>query len=53
MADHAPSARPGPVLTQEAFLADREHFFASFTHFAIAGTGFLIVLLVLMAVFLV
>jgi len=56
MADHAPTANAthlaGP-LTEEAFLADRQRFWVSFTHFTFTGVVCVVVLLILMALFLV
>jgi len=38
--------------TPEAFLADRQRFWGSFTRFTLGSVIFIIVLLVLMAIFL-
>ena len=53
MSDHSHAARP-PMRaeTPEAFLADRQRFWGSFTHFTLGSVIFMIVLLVLMAIFL-
>jgi hypothetical protein len=53
MSEHSHAAHP-PMRaeTPEAFLADRQRFWASFTHFTLGSVIFIIVLLVLMAVFL-
>jgi hypothetical protein len=40
-------------VTEEAFLADRQEFWASFGHFALGGTILVVVILILMALFLV
>lgn len=50
--DQAPSTTLPPV-TEEAFLADRQKFLASFTSFTTGSVIALVVLLVLMAIFLV
>ncbi len=42
-----------PKLTEEAFLADRQRFWGSFTSFTIGSVIFVVVLLILMAIFLV
>jgi hypothetical protein len=55
MSDHsttAPHTPLRPVETPEAFLADRQRFWGSFTHFTLGTVISLIVLLVLMAIFL-
>ena len=52
MADTLPSTTPAP-LTEDAFLADRQRFWGSFTHFTLVSVIFLVVLIVLMAIFLV
>jgi hypothetical protein len=55
MADHAhsPQAEQATApLTPDAFLADRQKFWVSFTHFVVICSGAVIVLLVLMALFL-
>ncbi len=49
---HAPSSNLAPV-TEEAFLADRQKFLASFINFTTGSVIFLVVLIVLMAIFLV
>ena len=41
----------GPALT-DAFIADRQAFWGSFTRFVTMGAGAIIVLLILMAIFL-
>jgi hypothetical protein len=55
MADHALSSHvmqsPAP-LTEDDFLRDRQRFFHSFTRFAVGTTAFLVILLILLAVFL-
>jgi hypothetical protein len=48
--DHLP---PGGVETEEAFLADRQRFWGSFTHFTLGCVISIVVLLILMAIFLV
>lgn len=50
--DQAHTTTLAPV-TEEAFLADRQKFLASFASFTTGAVIFLVVLLVLMAVFLV
>lgn len=50
MADHS-TVFHGPE-TQEAFLADREHFLHGFTRFTFGTVIFLVLLLVGMAIFL-
>lgn len=53
MSDHGTIAHStGPVETPEAFLADRQRFWSGFTHFTLGSVIFLVILLVLMAVFL-
>ena len=42
-----------PAVTEEAFEADRQNFFAGFCSFVMTGAIAIVVLLVLMAVFLV
>ena len=51
MSEHSHAAHP-PMRaeTPEAFLADRQRFWGSFTHFTLGSVIFIIVLLVLMAV---
>ncbi len=49
---HSPQTVSGPE-SQEAFLADRERFWHAWTRFTIGSVIFLVLLLVLMAVFLV
>lgn len=51
MAEHHPTVFRGPD-TPEAFLADRQRFWESWTHFTQVSVIFLIVLLVGMALFL-
>jgi hypothetical protein len=53
MSDHSHAAHP-PMRTEtpEAFLADRQRFWSSFTHFTLGTVIFMVVLLVLMAFFL-
>jgi len=41
----------GPT-TPEAFLADRQGFWISFTHFIVGGVALVVLILVLMALFL-
>ncbi|HVC63294.1 MAG TPA: hypothetical protein VND19_23390 [Acetobacteraceae bacterium] len=50
MAQH-PITVPGHE-TPEEFLADRERFWHAWTHFTVGAVIFLVVLLILMAVFL-
>ena len=45
------TAAPGPDLT-EAFVADRQAFWSSFTNFIVMGTAGVVVLLILLAFFL-
>jgi hypothetical protein len=53
MSDHSTTAHPAtPVETPEAFLADRQRFWSSFTHFTLGSVIFIVVLLILMAIFL-
>jgi hypothetical protein len=47
-----PSSNLAPV-TEEAFLADRQKFFASFGSFTLGAVIFLVILLALMGIFLV
>jgi hypothetical protein len=47
---HPPSA---PPVTEEAFLADRQHFWNGFTSFTFGSVITIAVILVLMALFLV
>ncbi len=47
-----PSSTLAPV-TEEAFLADRQKMFAGFGNATLGGVIFMVVLLVLMAIFLV
>lgn len=49
---HRPSQVTGPDLEQ-AFLADRQRFWGSFTSFVFWAAAFIVVLLILMTVFLV
>jgi hypothetical protein len=51
MAEHQPTMFRGPE-TPEAFLADRQRFWDSWTHFTLGSVIAIIVLLVLMALFL-
>jgi hypothetical protein len=53
MSEHTP-AMPPPmrVETPEAFLADRQRFWSSFTHFTLGSVIFVILVLVGMAIFL-
>ena len=48
---HAASAQMGAE-TPEAFLADRERFWSGFTHFTLGCVIFVVLVLVLMAIFL-
>ena len=48
-----PSSGTMPPVTQEAFLADRQRMFAGFGHATLGAVIFMVVLLVLMALFLV
>ncbi len=53
MSDHSTTLHPAtPVETPEAFLADRQRFWSSFTHFTLGSVIFIVVLLILMAIFL-
>jgi hypothetical protein len=53
MSDHTTAAYPvTEVETPDAFLADRQRFWNGFTHFTLGSTIFIVVLLILMAVFL-
>lgn len=53
MSDHSITAHPSTQAeTPEAFLADRQQFWNSFTHFVLWSAIFIIALLVGMAVFL-
>ncbi len=52
MADLPRSYSAAP-LTEDAFLADRQRFWGGFTTFTLISVIFLVVLLVLMAIFLV
>jgi hypothetical protein len=47
-----PSSNLAPV-TEDAFLADRQKFWASFGHFTLGMVIFLVILLALMGIFLV
>jgi hypothetical protein len=53
MSDHTHVASP-PMRaeTPEAFLADRQRFWSGFTNFTLGSVIFIIVVLVLMAIFL-
>ena len=51
MSDTLPRT-PAP-LTEDAFLADRQRFWGGFTSFTLIGVIFMVVLLILMAIFLV
>ena len=51
MAEHQTTVFRGPE-TPEAFLADRQRFWESWTHFTLGSIIFLVLLLVAMAVFL-
>ena len=48
-----PVTSPDAPLSEEAFLADRQHFWAGFTGFTLWAVIVLAVLLILMAIFLV
>lgn len=50
--DHAPVAASGPEL-DEAFLADRQRFWFTFTKFVFWAATFIVFLLIMMTVFLV
>ncbi len=53
MSEHSHAANPpGRVETPEAFLADRQSFWSSFTKFTLASVIFVVLLLILMALFL-
>lgn len=53
MSEHSQAAHPPMrVETPEAFLADRQRFWSSFTHFTLVSVIFVVLLLVLMAIFL-
>lgn len=54
MAEHSTTAAHPltKVETPDAFLADRQRFWSGFTHFTLGCTIFIVVLLILMAVFL-
>jgi hypothetical protein len=53
MSDHSHAVRsPMRVETPEAFLADRQRFWNSFTHFTLGCVVFAILVLIGMAVFL-
>jgi hypothetical protein len=53
MADpHSSAAQPVGPVTVDAFIADRQRFWSSFTHFATVTAAILAVLLILMAIFL-
>ncbi|HLY90326.1 MAG TPA: hypothetical protein VKQ27_15195 [Acetobacteraceae bacterium] len=54
MAEHSTTAAHPltQVETPDAFLADRQRFWSGFTHFTLGCTIFIVVLLVLMAIFL-
>ncbi len=51
MAEHQSTVFRGPD-TPEAFLADRQRFWESWTHFTLGSVIFLVLLLIGMAVFL-
>jgi hypothetical protein len=54
MSDHSTTAYPATsVETPEAFLADRQRFWSSFTHFTLGSVIFIVIVLVLMAIFLI
>jgi hypothetical protein len=54
MSEHAAVAtQPTDPVTVEEFLTDRQHFWSSFTHFVVGGIAFVVILLILMAIFLV
>jgi len=53
MSEHSPVVHsPMRVETPEAFLADRQRFWNSFTHFTLGSVIFILLLLVGMAIFL-
>lgn len=47
-----PLTTPAPPTTPEAYLADRQRFWSAWTHFVTASLGFVVVVLILMAIFL-
>jgi len=53
MSEHSQAVQP-PMRaeTPEAFLADRQRFWSGFTHFTLASVIFVVLVLVLMAIFL-
>ena len=53
MSEHSQAAHaPMRTETPEAFLADRQSFWNGFTHFTLASVIFVVLVLVLMAIFL-
>lgn len=53
MSEHSNVVHPSMrAETPEAFLADRQRFWSSFTHFTLGSVIFMVVLLVGMAIFL-
>ena len=48
-----PDRRPAGPTTVEAFIADRQTFWSSFTRFVVFGVAGVVVLLILMTIFLV
>ncbi len=52
MAETMPHSMPAP-LTEDAFLADRQRFWGSFTTFTLISLISVVILLILMAIFLV
>jgi Bacterial aa3 type cytochrome c oxidase subunit IV len=48
-----PATSPNAPLTQDAFLRDREETYALFGNMTFYGTGGVVILLVLLAIFLV
>jgi hypothetical protein len=49
---HQELARPVAPLTPDAFIADRQRFWVQFTHFVIACTAGVVIVLLLLALFL-
>jgi hypothetical protein len=53
MADsHTSAPQPAGPVTVDAFLADRQRVYSSFTHFGTVAASIVTVVLVLMAIFL-
>lgn len=55
MSDHAHThdVAPAAPLTPDAFIADRQRFWVSFTRFVVVCTAAVVILLLLLALFLV